>query len=165
MREKLLHGKNKATVAVCSVLLVALAALMTLEPLLRPAPVHAMPPTGPTSIASQTPKGPYPGTVGAGALALTFTAADTVNGNSFPMTGHEVLIIWNSDASPHTITLTSVVDNRGRTNDVTAYSVAATSYASFNFRSGTEGWLQTSDNSVHFSASDATVKFAVIYVP
>jgi hypothetical protein len=117
-----------------------------------------------TSISSQIPVGPYPGTVGAGALAITFTAADVSNGNSFPITGREVLLIWNSDSIAHTVTLTSVTDLRGRSGDVTAYSVAATSYAAFNFRAGLEGWRQ-SDGTIHFSASDATVKFAVLYIP
>jgi hypothetical protein len=118
-----------------------------------------------TLIASQTPKGPYPATApGAGSLALTFTAADVSNGNSFTMTGHEVVIVYNSDASPHTVTFTSVADQRGRSGDITAYSVAATTFAWFNFRAGSEGWQQT-DGTMHLTASDTTVKFAILNIP
>lgn len=119
-----------------------------------------------TAISTQIPKGPYPaGAVGSGSLAITFTAADVANGNDFTLTGHEVLLIWNSDAAaPHTVTLTSVTDQRGRSGDVTAYSVPLSSFAAFSFRAGSEGWQQ-SDGTLHLSASDASVKFAILYIP
>lgn len=118
--------------------------------------------TAPTSITAQTPLGPYPGAVSAGQLALTFTAADNVNGNSFALTGHEILIVDNTDVGAQTVTITSVADSRGRTQDVTAYSMAAGTFAAFSFRGGTEGWKQ-SDGTVHITASAAAVKFAIIY--
>lgn len=144
--------------------MVAMAMLLSIPAMIHPRLVLAAPPVGPTSIASQTLKGPYPATVGAGALAMTFTTADTVNGNSFPFTGHEVLIIWNSDSTSHTVTLTSVADQRGRSGDVTAYSVAGTSYAAFNFRAGAEGWMQ-SDSTMHLTSNSALVEFAILYIP
>lgn len=118
-----------------------------------------------TLITAQTPLGPYPGTVSAGQLALTFTAADAVNGNSFALTGHEILVMWNSSATVvGTVTISSVSDQYGRTQDITTYSLPISSFAAFNFRGGTGGWKQ-SDGTVHVLASVATVEFAVIYAP
>ena len=64
-----------------------------------------------TLINSQTPVGPYPGSVSAGELALAFTVADTSNNNEFALSGHELLLAWNTDTNPHTIT-TQVLDVR-----------------------------------------------------
>ncbi|HEY2361203.1 MAG TPA: hypothetical protein VGK36_08815 [Candidatus Angelobacter sp.] len=117
-----------------------------------------------TAITPITPKGPYPGTVNAGDLALTFTAADTTNLNSFSATGTEVLIVQNSDAASQTITLTTKPDQFGRSADIATYSMAAGTFAVFNFRNANTGWVQ-SDGNIYFQASTTTVKFAVIRVP
>jgi hypothetical protein len=115
-------------------------------------------------LTAQTPAGPYPGIVGAGALALTFAPADVANGNAFPLSGHELLVAWNSGASAYTVTLTSTPDSRGRTSDITAYSIAAGGFAVFSYVAGTEGWIQ-SDGNAYVSASNAAIQFAVIRAP
>lgn len=115
-----------------------------------------------TLINSQTPLGPYPGTVSAGALALAFAAADTTNNNEFTLSGHELLLAWNTDTNPHTITIHSTPDSRGRSADITAYSIPANTFAAFSFASGTEGWIE-GDGNCYVDASDATVKFAIIH--
>lgn len=116
-----------------------------------------------TALTPQSPLGPYPGTVSAGQLAFTFAASDNVNGNSFPCTGHEVLLVDNTDAASQTITISSVADQFGRTQDITAYSMAAGTFAVFNFRGGCTGWKQT-DGTVHILTSAATVKVAVLTI-
>jgi hypothetical protein len=116
-----------------------------------------------TVITAQTPKGPYPGPIAPGDLSLTFTAADVSNGNEFPLSGHEVLIAYNSGASPYTITLTSTPDTRGRSADISAYSVAAGAFAFFSYLAGTEGWME-SDSAAWISASNAAILFAVLRV-
>lgn len=116
-----------------------------------------------TALTPQSPLGPYPGTVSAGQLALTFASSDNVNGNSFPCTGHEILLVDNTDAASQTVTISSVADQFGRTQDITAYSLAASTFAVFNFRGGCTGWKQT-DGTVHVLTSAATVKLAVIQV-
>lgn len=117
---------------------------------------------GRTAIAAQTPLGPYPGSVSAGALALTFTAADTTNNNEFALSGHEVLVAQNTDAADQTITLHSTADSRGRTADIATYSIPAGAFAFFSFLAGTEGWIE-SDGNCYIDASSANVKFAVLY--
>lgn len=119
-----------------------------------------------TNIATQTPVGPYPsgGAVSAGALDLVWTAADVSNGNKFPFTGKEVLLIWNTDTASHHATLSSAPDEHGRTDDITSYALSAGDIACFSFRGGLAGWLQSSDNSVHISSDSALVKFAILTI-
>jgi hypothetical protein len=98
----------------------------------------------------------------AGDLTLTFTAMDASNGNSFFATGREVLIVQNSDASPHTFTVTSVADSLGRTDaTLTSYSVAANGFAIIQFRS-LLGWIQPGGQTVNMTTSSALLKIAVV---
>lgn len=112
-----------------------------------------------TDIAVQTPLDPN-GTIGAGAADLTWTAADVSNSNSFTMSGKEIIYVWNTDASAHTVTLTSAPDQLGRTKDITAYSVGASKIARFG-PFATLGWKQ-STGKFHLQANDTTVKFAIV---
>jgi len=109
----------------------------------------------------QVPKGPYPTLpVAADSLDVTFLAADTVNFEQFIPSGDDLLLAWNSHASiNYTITLTSAPDDKGRSGDVTTYTIGFGEIAAFRFRKA--GWEQ-SDNRVYFQASNAAVKFAVI---
>ena len=116
-----------------------------------------------TNIAAQTPLGPFPagGAVGAGALKINWAAADVSNHNEFILSGKEVLLVWNTDTGAHNLTLTSAPDQRGRSADVSGYSIPAGEIHAFSFRQGADGWQQT-DGHVFFQADDATVKFAVL---
>lgn len=108
------------------------------------------------------PLGPYPSLpVSANALDVTFTACNTSDKNQFSLNGPKLLLVQNSDAAnPYTFTLTSKVDSRNRTGDVTTYSLAAGEIAAFKFDNG-EGWMQT-DGYVYLEGSNAAIKFAVI---
>src|SRR5690242_11662715 len=97
--------------------------------------------------------------VQAGDLAVTM-ASDTGNGNTFAATGREIIIAQNTDASPHTFTITSTQDHLGRTGDITTYSVPANTVAAIQMTS-LEGWQQ-SDKTVQLSSSHATLKFGVL---
>jgi hypothetical protein len=99
--------------------------------------------------------------VTAGQLAITFTACDNVNGNSFVATGREVLLVENTAGSSGTFTVSSVPDALGRSDtSLTAYSVAASAFAAVQMKYLT-GWQQ-SGGSVNLSCSAATMKFAVL---
>lgn len=114
-----------------------------------------------TTITAQVPKGPYPTLQpAADALDLVMTAADVANKNQTLLNGNLVLIVQNSGGIAYTITLTSVVDSRNRTGDITAYSLAAGDIAAF-WIGQAEGWLQT-DGYFYYEASNAAVKFAVL---
>jgi hypothetical protein len=116
-----------------------------------------------TALTPITPLGPYPASVAAGVLAALFVACDAVNGNSFPVTGHEILELRNTDTAAHTVTISSVPDSRNRPDDITAYSIPAGADAVFSFLAGQEGWEQT-DGTVHFTASSALVFARVLLV-
>ena len=97
----------------------------------------------------------------AGDLATTFTAADTVNGNSFAATGNEILLIQNTDAAAHTFTVSSVADSLGRTDTSLAnYSVAANTIAAIQI-STLAGWIQSNGN-INLTSSSNLLKFAVL---
>jgi hypothetical protein len=118
-----------------------------------------------TNINTQTPVGPFPagGVVAALALDLVFTVADVSNHNEFKFTGKEILLVWNTDASSHNLTLTSVPDEHGRSGDIASYAVAAGVISAFSFRGGSAGWLE-SDGHVYMQADNALVKFAILTV-
>jgi hypothetical protein len=97
----------------------------------------------------------------AGDLALTFTASDTTNGNSFPATGKEILLIQNTDAAPHTFGVASVTDSLGRTDtSLSSYSVAASTIAAIQM-SQIGGWIQSNGN-INLTSTSNLLKFAVI---
>jgi ABC-type proline/glycine betaine transport system substrate-binding protein len=95
-----------------------------------------------------------------GDLNVVLNAADVANGNSFAVTGQEILVVYNADVSPHTFTLTSVPDRYGRTLDIAAYSVAAGAMAAIQC-SVTEGWKQA-DGNVYIVNTNALMKIAVV---
>jgi hypothetical protein len=96
----------------------------------------------------------------AGSLAITFTACDATNGNSFTSTGREVLLIFNSGGSTYTVTVNSVADQLNRLDtSLTAYSLSAGAYAAVQMKNLT-GWQ--SSGSISMTCTNAAVKFAVI---
>jgi hypothetical protein len=116
-----------------------------------------------TTLTKTVPLGPYPSLpVSADALDAVFTAADVSNKNQFAPTGDDVLLMWNSGASPYTVTLTSAPDNQNRTGDITTYSLAAGDIAAVKLNN-IKGWVQ-SDGFVYLEASNAAVKFAILSV-
>ena len=116
-----------------------------------------------TPITVQEVKGPYPGTVGAGDLDLTETAADITDQNDFAAQGRELIIAHNTGASPHTITITSANTRFKRTADILTYSLAAGKIAAF-WIGKLEGWRQTGGK-VHFEADHVEVTFAIVRCP
>jgi hypothetical protein len=113
-----------------------------------------------TPVTPQVPKGPGITSPAALALALAFVACDVTNGNSFPMTGKELLVIENTDTAAHTVTLTSVADAVGRAGDITAYSIPAGAFMIFDAQQ-IVGWQQ-SDGTFRFTSTSALLFAAVI---
>lgn len=118
-----------------------------------------------TALPIITPIGSYPTLpLGATGADFAFTAADAGSGNSFVSTGRELLLAQNaSGATAYTVTVSSVADDLQRTGDITAYSVGAGKFSMFG-PFGQPGWKQ-SDGTVHVTASNANVKFAVVRLP
>ncbi len=113
-----------------------------------------------TVLTKTTIPSPY---AGAG-VAVTMTAADTTNQNSFPLTGREIVIAWNSGASSRTVTITSVDDRYGRSEHITAEAIAAGAIRVYGPGLALEGWQQT-DGSLYLEANNAEVKFGILTLP
>lgn len=112
-----------------------------------------------TALTAKTPVGAY-GSYSANAADLTMTAADTSDQNSCVASGNDLIIAHNTDSGAHNITITSVANEKGRSGDISSYSLGAGEYAIFGpFL--LPGWEQT-DGSLYFEADDATVKFGVV---
>lgn len=111
-----------------------------------------------TALTVQQLTGPFPA-----ALLLdeyTYTAADVGNGNSFPFTGNEIIIVRNIDgATSRNVTLTSVANAFGRTGNI-VHSLSLTSFAIFQATDLT-GWLQT-DGMFYLSGDNVNLEFAIV---
>jgi hypothetical protein len=116
-----------------------------------------------TNIASQIPVGPYPagGAVGAAALDITMTAADTSMHNEAIFSGRDLLIVQNTDSASHNLTITSAPDEHGRSTDIATYAVGAGKISVFSFRNGAAGWQQA-DGHIYFQGDSAMLFFAVL---
>jgi hypothetical protein len=114
-----------------------------------------------TALTVQTAKGPYPGTVAANDLDITWTAGDAVNGNSFISTGRELLLVRNDDAGAQTLTLKSVADTFARTADISAYSVGIGEYAAF-WVGDRQGWTTGGGLVLINPVASANLFFAVL---
>jgi len=115
-------------------------------------------------ISTQTMKAPFDA-VTAGGIHFTWTAGNT-GGDTVTITGREILLIWNSGASPYTVTIASQADEKGRTGDISAYSLAAGEFAYFTggLTNGS-GWKNPSTSLLTITPSNAAVKWAVLKLP
>jgi hypothetical protein len=114
-------------------------------------------------LTPQTLLGSYPTLQpAANAADVTFTSAGAsfADGAGFLVTGGEILLVKNGENSAQTITITSVVDERKRSGNITSYSIGAGEIAAFGpFQP--EGWMQ-SDGQIYIAASADDVSFAVL---
>lgn len=115
-----------------------------------------------TTITAQVPLGSIGDYSVANAADYTYTAADTVNQNDTLLTGKELLLARNVDASPHTITINSQDDPFNRKEDVTAYSLGANEFAMFGPFDRT-GWVNA--GKLEFEGDNVNIEFAVIRLP
>jgi hypothetical protein len=95
------------------------------------------------------------------ALDDVWQAADSVNFNQFPLGQGKYQIRWRNvhATTPYTVTLTSAPDERKRSGDITAYSVAAGKSGRF-LLDNTAGWLQ-SDGNFYLAGSNASIEFCI----
>jgi hypothetical protein len=117
-----------------------------------------------TALTVQTLKSPF-AVIGAGDLDYTLAAAD-VAGNTFVCTGRELLLFQNSDAGAVTVTITSVDDEKGRSEDITSYSMAAGDFAVFGVGlTNSKGWKSTAGTIRKLRDGAGGTTGAVMWVP
>lgn len=107
---------------------------------------------------------PDGGAPSAGNLQTTMTAAAVgpADENSFPAIERQILVAQNTHASTaYTINVKSTA-LRGRTLDLSAYSLAAGDLCHLLLKN--EGYMQT-DGTIRCYASNASVKFGVLRHP
>jgi hypothetical protein len=116
------------------------------------------------AIAPQTIKGPFEA-ITAGSADFTWTVGN-VAGDTFICTGKEVLLFWNpAGGSTYTVTITSVDDEKGRSEDIATYSMAAGDFAAFGVGlTNALGWKNTS-GLVTVTVSNAAVLIAILRMP
>jgi len=103
-----------------------------------------------------------PLTVNSADVTWTAAGADFVDGAGFPLTGREVLLVNNKNIGAQTITISSVVDEKNRKDDITAYSIGIGEMAFFHL--GVKGWRQA-DGKLYFAVTAADVELAVLRLP
>jgi hypothetical protein len=90
-------------------------------------------------------------------LAGSFAACDVSNKNAVILSGdnNDILVLYNSDASTHNVTINSISDTAGRKGDITETITAGQLkiYGSFKL----DGWKQV-DGRLYFNADNALVK-------
>lgn len=118
----------------------------------------------PTVITVQNILAPF-AAVTAGAADFTVAAGTITDGDTFQCTGMELLFVQNTDVGAQTITITSVVDEKNRTGDITTYSIGASEFAVFTIGlTNAQGW-KSSAGTVRITVSSANVKVAVLRLP
>lgn len=113
-----------------------------------------------TALTATVAPGPFP-TAG---TAVTMNVGDASNNNFFAFAGNELVVVKNAHASAaKTVTLTSVVDDQGRTGDITDSLVAGEVRVYGPFTDKT-GWKQNG-NQFWMSPESTDIKIAVIKLP
>lgn len=94
--------------------------------------------------------------------SLTFSAASG-SGDVFTHTGREILLVRNNSGTDQTVTVTSVEDDLGRTEDISSETVSGDNQGTVKAIELTqrEGWTDT-NGEVSVSASTTDIEYAVI---
>jgi hypothetical protein len=118
----------------------------------------------PTDITVQTILEPFEA-VTAGDADITFAACTETDGDVFVCTGREILLFSNTNVGAQTVTITSVDDEKGRSENITDYSLAAEDYAAFGVGlTNSKGW-KSSAGEIRITASSEDVLVAVLRLP
>lgn len=119
-----------------------------------------------TVITPQTILGPFDANSGSpGYHDFTLAASTAATTDAFTCTGRDILVAFNSGSVPYTMTITSQVDEKHRTEDITDYSLAAGDYAAFGVGlTNGKGWMDSSKK-ITITTSNILVKVAVLRLP
>ena len=116
-----------------------------------------------TAITNQTILSPW-AAYSAGLADFVWTAGTATPGVAFISTGREVLLMRN-DTGTNTVTITSVDNDKGRSENLAAYEITGADIAYWTGGlTNTKGWKQT-DGTILITASSTDVSFAVLRLP
>ena len=112
-----------------------------------------------------TIKGPFEA-IAANGADFTFAAGSTGT-DTIACNGRDIIIAYNSDpTNPYTITIISEDDEKGRSEDITAYSLAAGEYAVFGVGlTNSTGWKDSVTGLITVDVENAAVKWAILRLP
>jgi hypothetical protein len=118
-----------------------------------------------TVIVPQQLLSPFPVTpLTANSADIVFTALTITEGDEFPCTGREIILISNGTGT-NTLTISSNDDEKGRAEDITAYSLASSDFAVFSQGlTNSKGW-KSSTGKIKLTPSSAEIKCAVLRLP
>ena len=117
-----------------------------------------------TVFTAQTIKGPFD-TIAADGADITFTAA-SAGADTFISTGRDIILVRNTGAGARTVTISSVVDEKNRSGDITTYSLAAGEFAAFGCGlTNSPGWKNTSTGAITITGSHAEITIAILRLP
>lgn len=110
----------------------------------------------------QVPLGPYPGTVAANDLDITWAAA-TIGSTTFTVTGKELILVHNTGISSATLTLVSQEDRYKRSGTISDYALGGGEYMAF-WIGNVIGWRDTAGTMTITSATSGH-EIAVLRIP
>jgi hypothetical protein len=122
------------------------------------------------TLTPQTVIAKYPSlplTANSADFVWTAAGADFADKARFVHTGREAILVRNDNGGAQTVTIESSADPKGRTGNITTYSVGAGEYAVFPPFPVT-GWRQITGGNTGYlvlSASAADVYFAILRLP
>jgi hypothetical protein len=117
------------------------------------------------AITPQTIKGPFEA-IAANGADFTWTAGNTGT-DTIACNGRDIILAHNTDgANPYTVTITSEDDEKGRSEDITTYSLAADEYAVFGVGlTNSPGWKDSATGLITVDVENAAVEWAVLRLP
>lgn len=112
-----------------------------------------------------TIKGPFEA-IAANGADVTFTAGDTGT-DTIACNGRDVVLAWNTHAvTAYTVTIISEDDDKGRSEDITAYSLSAGEIAAFGVGlTNQAGWKDATTGLITVDVENASVKWAILRLP
>jgi hypothetical protein len=117
----------------------------------------------PTVLTIQNILGPF-ATYSANAADYTYAAGTITDGDTFVCTGREILLVKNGTGT-NTITITSIANEKGRTGDITTYSLSTGEFAAFGVGLTNRAGWKSASATVRITVSSVEVTVAVLKLP
>lgn len=118
----------------------------------------------PTVQAITDIKSPFAPQVALG-FDFAFAASTLTDGDTVQCTGREIILLFNSTGGALTVTVDSQPDEKGRSGNIAAYSVAAGAYSALGVGlTNAQGWKAPA-GTIKLTCSAVGLKIAVLRLP